>query len=111
MEFVKFVNKTLDELGIPCNLLGRNYLLEAIKIFRENPGIKTCQIYKDVAALVNTTNYRAERSIRHAIERGFDNLDPETIFRYFGNTISPSKGKPTIGQFISRICHLYETEE
>lgn len=110
MDFEKYVNKALDELGIPCNLLGRKYLVDAIKLYHENPRIKICQLYKDVAVPYDTTGSKVERAIRHSIERGFDNCTPDCVYEYFGNTISPNNGKPMNKQFIARICYLYDME-
>lgn len=110
MNFEKYVNETLDQLGIPCNLIGRQYLVEAIKEYRNSPNPKICQLYKDVAKVVNATSTRVERAIRHAIERGFDNCTPDEIYEYFGNTISLIKGRPTNGEFIARVNHMYDME-
>jgi len=30
----------------------------------------------------------------------------EVLMRYFGNTVSPDKGKPTNGEFIARLANV-----
>ena len=52
----------------------------------------------------NTTASRVERAIRHAIEVAWDRGDLETLQKYFGYTVSNSKGKPTNSEFIAMIA-------
>lgn len=45
-----------------------------------------------------------ERAVRHAIEVAWDRGDLETLQRYFGYTVSNTKGKPTNSEFIAMIA-------
>ena len=45
-----------------------------------------------------------ERAIRHAIEVAWDRGDLETLQRFFGYTVSNTKGKPTNSEFIALIA-------
>jgi two-component system response regulator (stage 0 sporulation protein A) len=45
-----------------------------------------------------------ERAIRHAIEVAWDRGDLETLQKYFGYTVSNTKGKPTNSEFIAMIA-------
>lgn len=45
-----------------------------------------------------------ERAIRHAIEVAWDRGDLDTLQKYFGFTVSNSKGKPTNSEFIAMIA-------
>lgn len=45
-----------------------------------------------------------ERAVRHAIETAWDRGDLETLQRYFGYTVSNTKGKPTNSEFIAMIA-------
>lgn len=47
-----------------------------------------------------------ERAIRHAIEVAGDRGDLDTLQRFFGNTVSNTKGKPTNSEFIARIANV-----
>lgn len=47
-----------------------------------------------------------ERAIRHAIEVAWDRGDLDTLQRFFGNTVSNTKGKPTNSEFIARIANV-----
>jgi two-component system response regulator (stage 0 sporulation protein A) len=42
-----------------------------------------------------------ERAIRHAIEVAWDRGDLDTLQRFFGYTVSNTKGKPTNSEFIA----------
>ena len=47
---------------------------------------------------------RVERAIRHAIEVAWDRGDLDTLQRFFGYTVSNTKGKPTNSEFIALIA-------
>ena len=51
-----------------------------------------------------TTPSRVERAIRHAIEVAWDRGDLDTLQRFFGYTVSNTKGKPTNSEFIALIA-------
>ena len=61
-------------------------------------------LYPAVAKHFNTTPSRVERAIRHAIEVAWDRGDLETLQKYFGYTVSNTKGKPTNSEFIAMIA-------
>ena len=54
----------------------------------------------------STTSSRVERAIRHGIECAWDRGDLDVIEKYFGNTISLVKGKPTNSEFIARVSNI-----
>ena len=57
-----------------------------------------------MASDFGTTASRVERAIRHAIEVAWDRGDLETLQRFFGYTVSNTKGKPTNSEFIALIA-------
>ena len=61
-------------------------------------------LYPAVAKRFGTTPSRVERAIRHAIEVAWDRGDLETLQKYFGYTVSNTKGKPTNSEFIAMIA-------
>ena len=63
-----------------------------------------------MAKTFSTTPSRVERAIRHAIEVAWDRGDLETLQRFFGYTISNSKGKPTNSEFIALIADRLQLE-
>ena len=102
------IAEVLLDIGVPDALLGHRYLERAIELAIENPddaSFITKWLYPKVAECCGTTPSRAERAIRHGIEVAWDRGDLEVLAKYFGNTISISKGKPTNGEFIARIAN------
>jgi len=52
-----------------------------------------------------------ERAIRHAIEVAWDRGDLEVLQKYFGYTVSNTKGKPTNSEFIAMISDRISLEK
>ena len=59
-----------------------------------------------IAAKFDTTASRVERGIRHLIEVTWTRADMDILCGYFGNTVSPDRGKPTNSEFIARIANV-----
>ena len=66
----------------------------------------TGKLYPAVAQKFNTTPSRVERAIRHAIECAWARCDLGVISEYFGNTVSPTRCKPTNSEFIARLANI-----
>lgn len=99
----------LLEIGIPDSLIGHRYLSTALSLAVGDPTIVddiTGRLYPTVAKVHNTTGSRAERAIRHSVEVAFDRGDLDVLAKFFGNTISPNKGKPTNSEFVARIANV-----
>ena len=106
-------SRLLLELGIPDSLKGHGYLLEAIALSVREPSIKyaVCtELYPQVAKAAGTTASKAERCMRNAIEVAFDRADLNVLYRYFGNTVSREKGKPTVSEFVARCAAILRDE-
>ena len=100
------VTSIIHEIGVPAHIKGYQYLREAIMIaVRDMDVINaiTKVLYPQVARTFATTPSRVERAIRHAIEVAWDRGDLETLQRFFGYTVSNTKGKPTNSEFIAMI--------
>ena len=99
------VEKLLTEIGVPCHILGYNYLKKVIAFAADDPTLrcKASVLYVKVAKAVGgeATASRVERAIRHAIELSWDRCCMDVLNKYFGNTVDPRKGKSTNGEFIS----------
>lgn len=95
----------LTEIGVPPNLTGYAYALEAICIAVEEPELakhgNVSALWKTVSQLFDIKSTNIERCIRHAVERCFDNCDQDLVMQYFGGTVSPDKGKLTCSEFIA----------
>lgn len=97
----------LTELGVPPNLLGYEYLKVGLSKVLEKPSLihsVTKELYPMIAEECNSTESRVERAIRHAVEVSFNNLDPNRQEEYFGNSISPVRGKATNSEFLARVA-------
>ncbi len=101
------VTGIIHEIGVPAHIKGYQYLREAIMIAVEDMDVInaiTKVLYPRVAKTFQTTPSRVERAIRHAIEVAWDRGDLDTLQRFFGYTVSNTKGKPTNSEFIALIA-------
>ncbi len=101
------VTSIIHEIGVPAHIKGYQYLREAIMIAVDDMEVInaiTKVLYPQVAKTFATTPSRVERAIRHAIEVAWDRGDLETLQRFFGYTVSNTKGKPTNSEFIALIA-------
>ena len=103
------VRQLLLELGAPDHLVGHPYAVQAVMLCLENRMYIdniTFGLYPQLAAAFDTTAARVERALRHLVEVTWSRGDMDVLLRYFGNTVSPDKGKPTNGEFIARITNI-----
>ena len=101
------VTGIIHEIGVPAHIKGYQYLREAIIIAVEDMDVInaiTKVLYPQVAKTFQTTPSRVERAIRHAIEVAWDRGDLDTLQKFFGYTVSNTKGKPTNSEFIALIA-------
>ena len=97
------VTSIIHEIGVPAHIKGYQYLREAIMIAVQDMDVInaiTKVLYPQVAKTFATTPSRVERAIRHAIEVAWDRGDLETLQRFFGYTVSNTKGKPTNSELV-----------
>ena len=101
------VTSIIHEIGVPAHIKGYQYLREAIIIAVNDMDVInaiTKVLYPQVAKTFGTTPSRVERAIRHAIEVAWDRGDLDTLQRFFGYTVSNTKGTPTNSEFIAMIA-------
>lgn len=100
------ISDILKNIGVPVNLKGYRLIFDALLISSRQPSC-LCGImdglYPKLASMHSSTAARVERNIRNAVEIAFDRCDPVTLEKYFGNTVSAERGKPTNGEFLSMI--------
>ena len=107
------VTSIIHEIGVPAHIKGYQYLREAIIIAVNDMEVInaiTKVLYPQVAKAFGTTPSRVERAIRHAIEVAWDRGDLDTLQRFFGYTVSNTKGKPTNSEFIALIADKLQLE-
>lgn len=103
------VTQVLIEFGVPAHIQGyhycRNAIIMIIKDFDLSHNITT-ELYPQIAAISNTTPYRVERSIRHAIEVAWKRGNSEFMNQYFGQT----NCRPTNAEFLSMTAEKIRLE-
>lgn len=99
-----FENK-LVWLGFREITSGTDMLRYAVKVWEPGMAVSK-ELYPMIAKQFNSTPSRVERAMRHAIECAWERGDPGTIDSCFGYTISADKGKPTVGEFVSRMARV-----
>jgi len=104
----------LSRMGMRSALKGYEYLSWAAALAYESEGrldrVSQC-IYQPIAAEFHTTTQNVERLIRHAVERTMDAAQAGGVYHFFGNTIDPTKGKPTNAQCISMLAQRLRIQE
>ena len=101
------VTNMIHEIGIPAHIKGYNYIRSAILMCVKEPELVnaiTKRLYPEIAKKYETTGYRVERAIRHAIEVAWDRGDVEVLDSYFGYTLRSDRGKPTNSEFIAMLA-------
>ena len=101
------VTSILHDIGVPANIKGYQYLREAIILAtkdEDNINAILKNRYQEVADVFETTAKNVGSAIRHAVEVAWDRGDLDTLQRYFGYTVSNTKGKPTNSEFISIVA-------
>ena len=119
-KFDLFVGNAVREMGIPVNIKGYFYLVEAVKIvFQDKQAVLnlTGNIYEPVARIFDTTPRRVSSSISRAIDIGWHRCDLGTLEKYFGNRAFNEITYPPISEFITVLtenvqvaCKKAETE-
>lgn len=107
------IRRILLELGAPDHLVGHPYVIRAILlVIQDRVYINsiTFGLYPQLAVEFDTTPARVERAIRHLIEVTWSRGDLNILDKYFGNTVSASRGKPTNGEFIARMANVVKAK-
>ena len=101
------VTEMLRKIGVPAHIRGYRYLRQAVLLAIEDDEIihqLTGRMYPEIAASNSATASGVERAMRHAVEVAWTRGDIDVLDEYFGGTVSPSKGKPTNGEFIALLA-------
>ena len=106
------IRRILLELGAPDHLVGHPYVIRGILLVMEDRmyiNNITMILYPKLAVEFDTTPARVERAIRHLIEVTWARGELDVLDKYFGNTVSASRGKPTNGEFIARMANVVKS--
>lgn len=96
----------LLQMGMHASLRGFDYLCSAAALACSSESRMYAigkDLYQPVAERHHTTASNVERLIRHAIESTMNAARARGVYSLFGNTIDPSKGKPTNAQVIAML--------
>lgn len=98
-----YISEMLLQLDLSAKLRGYNYLLEAILLMADNPGMSvTKDLYPTVGQSFCTTGTHVERCIRSAIASAWDRRDKHLWQRF--SLTSATGERPSNGEFISRLA-------
>jgi len=103
----------LTQMGMCSTLKGYAYLAWAAALAYEHEarlGRVGESIYHPIAEQFGTTPENVERLIRHAVERTMDGERAKGVYQFFGNTIDPTRGKPTNAQCIGMLAQRLRTQ-
>lgn len=101
------ITALLLSLGIPTRRKGFGQLREAILLVSQNSDITiTKELYPAVAAICNGDPKQIERTIRSAIDEGWQKRDPQLWQLYFPPKPGQARKRPTNGEFITRLAEI-----
>lgn len=96
----------LEKMGMKSSLRGFSYLSWAGALAYDDESRLYAigeKLYKPIAEYCGTTVQSVERLIRHAVECTLDSVGAYNVYGFFGNTIDPTRGKPTNAQMIGML--------
>lgn len=103
------VANILLKFGVPSNIKGYRYLIEAIVLELNEKNIKESKygyIYQHIAKQFKSTASGVERSIRRAIELTWNYGDMDELNEFFGNHFCYYRDKPSNSEFISKFSEI-----
>lgn len=100
------VTKALQVLAVPKHIKGYLYLHEALRRCVEDMELVNALnnvLYPVIAESFDTKPGRVERAMYHAIDMTWDGGNLDALQRIFGCTISNTRGKPTVAEFLALV--------
>ena len=99
------LDRVLLQLGHDDFNRGTTYIREAVYAYE--PGMSlTRQLYKDIADLHGCSVAAVEGCMRHSIEKAWMRGSEQMRELYFGYSVDPCIGRPTIGEYVARLSRL-----
>lgn len=100
----KKVIDVLMKMGMPANIKGFKYIVDAIRIFEEDGNCTTVDLYNRIAELNKDTYTRVERAIRHAFSIVRRDKENELYKKYL------SCENETNGNLLATLYYRLKTE-
>lgn len=100
------MDNVLLELGHDDFNRGTAYIRQALRCYDCGGRMMTKEIYPAVARAAGSTSARVERCMRHAIEKAWSRGSIEAQRKWFGYSIDPERGTPTVGEYVARLARI-----
>ena len=100
------MDEVLLELGHDDFNRGTSYIREGVKHYDAGLRLMTKELYPAIAKAHQSTPTRVERIMRHSIEKAWSRNPLEVQLRYFGGSVDPDRGKPTVGEYVARLARV-----
>ena len=97
------------ELGHAENIKGTEYIRIGCALYERGMAM-TKEFYPAIAKAANTTPSRVERAMRHSITSAWGRGSMDAQLKYFGHTVHPDKGAPTVMEYVARMQHICHEE-
>lgn len=99
----------VNQIGVPYNLVGRNYVIEAVKIIYKKPVAKiTHEVYYTVGKMFWVSESNVERSIAQVIENV---CKSPMFFKIFEGIIENPHTKVTNSKFLHGLVYYLKEQE
>ena len=93
----QIIIRQLETLGFQHNILGFNYLKDAILLVINDP---SCQFIQIISTKSKKSFSSVERAMHNAIDRVWKYGNLQTLQKEYTSYINPIKGMPTITEFV-----------
>lgn len=100
------MEQMMDELGFTDVGNGGELLRDAARLYSSGAKALVKEIYPTLARIHETSFAACERNMRSAIERAWLRGTYENQMKWFGYTIDPQRGKPTVREFVARMARV-----
>lgn len=100
------ITNLLREIGMPAHIKGYSYTRTAIKLAYDNPGLldDVCKgLYPAVANVHETTDSKAERAIRHAINTAWERGNRKLLTNLFNDTSCMTSNSEFIATLVDKL--------
>lgn len=103
----QYVEEELQKMGFQKKQVGFIYIVDAVLMLMDYSGVPphvTSEVYPLIAERRNASKEGVERSIRHAIEVAFRNIDAAQLSYYYPYPYDQAKGRPSNRDFLTRFA-------
>ena len=93
-------------IGLKPQSLGYKYIYELIDMYISGTNILPLKQkgYRNLSEKYHKSQWSIDKNIQNCISKALLDVDIDTLYKEFGNTIDMNKVKPTAKQLILHIC-------